>query len=87
MPKKLETLEDEIADWQHYKKFGKWRDGKKPYKTFTHSVADAEIAKREAQIVKLKAKAEAKEHGGRRTRRRHRTRSTRSTRALTARRR
>ena len=76
MPKKLETLEDEIADWQHYKKFGKWRDGKKPYKTFTHSVADAEIAKREAQIAKLKAKAEAKGHGGRRTRRRRGRRAT-----------
>jgi len=82
MPKKISTLEHEIADWQHYKKYGKWLDGKKPYRPFTHSVADEQIAKKEAQIEKIKAK---EKKGG--TRRRRRSRSTRSTRALTARRR
>jgi hypothetical protein len=70
MPKKISTLEHEIADWQHYKKYGKWLDGKKPYRPFTHSDADEQIAKREAQIAKLKAKS-----GG--TRHRRGTRSTR----------
>jgi hypothetical protein len=64
MPKKIATLEHEIADWQHYKKYGKWLDGKKPYRPFTHSDADEQIAKREAQIAKLKAKS-----GGTRRRR------------------
>ena len=72
MPKKISTLEHEIADWQHYKKYGKWLDGKKPYRPFTHSVADEQIAKKEAQIKKIKAK---EEKGG--TRRRRGTRSTR----------
>lgn len=81
MPKGVKKLEHEIRDWQHYKKYGTWIDGKKPYKTFTHDVADKQIAKLEAQLEKAKAKS-----GG--TRRRGRgTRSTRSTRALTARRR
>lgn len=79
MPKGVKKLEHEIRDWQHYKKYGTWIDGKKPYKTFTHDVADKQIAKLEAQLEKAKAKS-----GG--TRRRG-TRSTRSTRALTARRR
>ena len=87
MPKNISTLEKEIADWQYYKEKSEWPDGKKLYKTFTHSEADEQIANRKAEIARRKAKAEAKEHGGRRTRRRHRTRSTRSTRALTARRR
>ena len=72
MPKKIATLEHEVADWQHYKKYGKWLDGKKPYKPFTHSVADEQIAKKEAQIEKIKAK---EKKGG--TRRRRGTRSTR----------
>jgi hypothetical protein len=58
MPKKISTLEHEIADWQHYKKYGKWLDGKKPYKPFTHSVADEQIAKKEAQIEKIKVENE-----------------------------
>jgi hypothetical protein len=74
MPKKISTLEHEIADWQHYKKYGKWLDGKKPYRPFTHSVADEQIAKKEAQIKKIKAKIAAKQGG---TRRRRGTRSTR----------
>ena len=73
MPKKISTLEHEIADWQHYKKYGKWLDGKKPYRPFTHSDADEQIAKKEAQIKKIKAK---EEKGGTRRRRRG-TRGTR----------
>jgi hypothetical protein len=66
MPKKISTLEHEIADWQHYKKYGKWLDGKKPYRPFTHSDADEQIAKKEARIAELKAK---EEKGGTRRRR------------------
>jgi len=73
MPKGVKTLEHEIRDWQHYKKMGSWLDGKKPYKTFTHSDADKQIAKLEAQLAKAKAKS-----GGTRRRRR----GTRSTRRL-----
>jgi hypothetical protein len=72
MPKGVKTLEHEIRDWQHYKKMGSWLDGKKPYKTFTHSDADKQIAKLEAQLEKAKAKAKS---GG--TRRRRGTRRTR----------
>ena len=66
MPKKISTLEDEIADWEHYKQFGKWRDEKKPYKPFTHSDADEQIEKKKAQIDKIKAK---EKKGGTRRRR------------------
>jgi hypothetical protein len=66
MPKKISTLEHEIRDWQHYKKYGTWIDGKKPYRPFTHGDADDQIAKLEALIEKAKAKAKS---GG--TRRRH----------------
>ena len=76
MPKGVKTLEHEIRDWQHYKKYGTWIDGKKPYKPFTHSDADKQTAKLEAQLEKAKAKA--KKSGG--TRRRRGTRSTRGTR-------
>jgi hypothetical protein len=68
MPKKISTLEDEIADWEHYKQYGKWRDGKKPYRPFTHSDADEQIKKKKAQIEKIKAKE--KKGGTRRRRRR-----------------
>ena len=68
MPKKISTLENEIADWEHYKQYGKWRDGKKPYKPFTHSDADTQIEKKKAQIEKIKAKE--KKGGTRRRRRR-----------------
>lgn len=70
MPKHIATLEHEIRDWQHYKKYGSWINGTRPYKTFTHSVADEQIKKREAMIEKRKAAGKA---GGTR-RRRHRTR-------------
>jgi hypothetical protein len=72
MPKKISTLEREIADWEHYKKMGTWMDGKKPYKTFTHSDADEQIEKKRAQIEKIKAK---EKKGGTR-RRRHRRGAT-----------
>lgn len=77
MPKGVKKLEHEIRDWQHYKKYGTWIDGKKPYKTFTHDVADKQIAKLEAQLEAQLEKAKAKSGG---TRRRRRTRHTRSTR-------
>jgi hypothetical protein len=68
MPKKISTLEDEIADWEHYKQYGKWRDGKKPYKPFTHSDADEQFKKKKAQIETNKANE--KKGGTRRRRRR-----------------
>jgi len=74
MPKGVKRLEHEIRDWQHYKKMGTWIDGKKPYKTFTHTDADDQIEKLEKLLKKAKEK-EAKKGGTRRHR--HRTRSTR----------
>jgi len=54
MPKGVKKLEYEIADWKHYKMKGKWIDGKKPYRPFTHGDADDQIKKLEKLLVKAK---------------------------------
>jgi hypothetical protein len=87
MPKGVKKLEYEIADWKHYKMKGTWLDGRKPYKTFTHSDADDHIKKLEKLLVKAKERERERPYepddpqeqdGGRRkSRRRRGTRSTR----------
>jgi len=82
MPKGVKKLEREIADWKHYKMKGKWIDGRKPYRPFTHGDADDQIKKLEKLLVEARERERERSYkhmpneqdGGRRKSRRRKSR-------------